>query len=246
MLFTTKNEHAEYFSKVARESWFKDHQIDVTELSADNGMGITVVDFYKPGTICYSVRYIYSGHFLYVTGDLGDAVFNCTWKTKPVDSVWKNLWYVFEKLSASENGRSRQCMDFDDGVCKETIRQTLLDTCEDGRTRMKPDHWSEYQSGVFTKLLNAADDCSSRDSWAAAIQEVDRDYDLGRLDADWWEWLYGAGDVMPARMVGIITGLQIVSERLCEIQKFKKGEYECLTGALLQSASRLMRETKKP
>ena len=206
--YKTKHEHADHFRHVARTEWFKDHKVIYTELAE----GMTVVDFCKPGTHVYALRYIYSGHYVYVSGELGCAVFDCTWQTKPVDKVWGSLWYVFEKLRASEYGRD--CMDFDSKVCMEKIHDMLLETDSDGVTRYEPGVWTQDERETYNELLHAAENWSSRDGWAMAIQEIEQNNSISDLDSDWWEWLYNAGDVMPASIVGIITGLQIVSEML--------------------------------
>ncbi len=210
----TPVEHAEYYQHVARTEWFKDHIVSVRTYNGGPDVSkIVVVDFRRPNTCTYAVRYVFDGNKVYVSGDLGDAVFNCTWRVSPVDKTWNSLWYIFEKLSASESGRE---MDFNSDVCVETVRQTLLESGENGDL-VYPEDWGNDEISAYTALISGAQEAAGADHWTQTIREVDDEYGLDRLDSDYWEWLYGAGNVMPPRIVGIITGLQIVSERLRKI-----------------------------
>lgn len=215
-MYSTMLEHAQYYGELARTQWFKDHVVSINTYQCGNISPVVVVDFRRPNTNMYAVRYVFDGFCVYVSGDLGDAVFHCTWKTKPVDKVWKSLWYVFEKLSASEDGRT---MDYDSSVCVTTIKRELemdTDGCEKEGETPYPEDWNEEQKETYLALINSALDCSTMDQWSHAIQELTTEHELYKISSDWWEWLYGAGKVMPPRIVGMITGLQIVSEKLGE------------------------------
>ena len=215
--FKTKEEHAQYYQKVAREEWFKNHKIHVEIFDSDTrANAVTVIDFGEPGTNVYAVRYIFAGHYVYVSGDLGCAVFNCTWKTSPSDRHWHSLWYIHEKLAASEG----EVWDFDSDVCRATMREQLLEQDKRGNHTVYPERWGTEEKAVFRALIQQAEEANSREGWATAIQEVDHlDGPVSSIDGDYWEWLYSAGNVLPARIVGIITGLQIIQEKITEEEK---------------------------
>ena len=215
MGFRTKVEHAKFFQDYARKNWFKSHQVIVhtcTDEETDS-FSVSVVDFKRPDTNKYAIRYIFAGHYVYVSGDLGCAVFDCTWKPTPTDLHWTDIWYVFKKLSASENGLE---MAFDEDVCRGTIDDCLLETNAKGEPKLVPKHWNAEQATTYLALCSAAHDCDSTDEWVRKVCELEDESHncLTSLDPDFWEWLPSAGNVMPLRIIGIITGLQIVSERL--------------------------------
>ena len=95
------------------------------------------------------------------------------------------------------------------------MREQLLEQDKRGDHTVIPEKWGAEEKAVYHALAQMADEANSREDWAAAIQEVDHlDGPISLIDGDYWEWLYGAGNVMPARIVGIITGLMIIQEKL--------------------------------
>ncbi len=65
----------EEIQKEIREEWFKDHKATL-ETHGD----ITVLDWKRPGSNFYYCRYVFDGHRVYISGDIGEAVFLLTWK----------------------------------------------------------------------------------------------------------------------------------------------------------------------
>ncbi|WP_410745825.1 hypothetical protein, partial [Clostridium neonatale] len=59
--------------KYIRENWFKDHKAVLTKHG-----DLEVLDWRRPGTCCYAVRYVFDGCHMYITGDIGEALFNLT------------------------------------------------------------------------------------------------------------------------------------------------------------------------
>lgn len=215
MKYSTKEEHLQYFRHIARTSWFKNHEVVLSEYVGDKDT-IRVVRFRQPGTNCYAVRYVFDGNHIYVSGDLGCAVFECTWTPLPTDKM-PSFWYLFEKCSAYGDGK----WDYSDAVCKATLRDVLLEEDDNGNHTVYPDTWNSKTKHVFHVLLNRAENAQTPEQWSHIMQEIDaEDGPLTDIDSDYWEWMCGAGNVMPARMVGIMVGLQMVSEKLNE----RKGE----------------------
>ena len=54
---------------------FRDHIATLTEHG-----DLKILEWEKPGTSFYYVRYVFDGNRIYITGDLGEAVFCLTWK----------------------------------------------------------------------------------------------------------------------------------------------------------------------
>ena len=202
----TKYDHARKFAEIARKEWFKDHVVDVRE---DTGL-VTVVDFHRPGTNIYAVRYIFAGHYVYVSGDLGSAVFNCTWPVTPTGKHWNDRWYIFGKLEAARKG---DFDEFDSEVCVTEIRNTLLEKDKKGNHTRYPENWDESQKKTYRELIKRARECNSQLSWSTALADLNASSGLYELDECWWEWLDGAGTVMAPNIVGIIEGLTLIAEK---------------------------------
>ena len=82
-----------------KDKWFNNHEAKITEYD-----GITILDWREPGTSIYSVRYIFCGSRLYVSGDIGDAIFNLTWIATPqsfnnIDQT-RGFCFVYSKFRA--------------------------------------------------------------------------------------------------------------------------------------------------
>ncbi len=208
-MFKTKEEHLEHFRQVARTEWFKNHQVETQDFTNGDKV-IRAVRFRRPGTIIYSVKYVFDGCRIYVSGDLGCAVFECTWTPKPDDKT-PSFWYFFEKCRAYEGDR----WDFNTEVCKATLRNTLLMPDKNGNHTVYPETWDNEAKRVFRALLRGSEETSTPAQWSHVMQEVSAEEgSLSSVDNDYWEWMYGAGNVMPTRMIGMLTGLRMVSEHL--------------------------------
>lgn len=94
--------------------WFKNHEAKLTELD-----GITILDWREPGTGMYSVRYIFAGSRLYISGDIGEAIFNLTWNVTPESFDDVELGYFLGKLSC----HSRERWHFDEKKALNDLRE---------------------------------------------------------------------------------------------------------------------------
>lgn len=56
-----------------RDGWFKNHKAYLSEFG-----DIKVLEWREPDTIMMYVRYVFDGSCMYVSGDLGEAVFRFT------------------------------------------------------------------------------------------------------------------------------------------------------------------------
>ena len=83
--------------KELKEYWFKDHKATLTKHG-----DLEVLDWRKPGTSNYAVRYIFDGYRMYVSGDIGEAVFNLTWKADINSFNGLHIGYFVEKMAAGE------------------------------------------------------------------------------------------------------------------------------------------------
>jgi hypothetical protein len=97
-----------------KQNWFLKHKAKLTEFD-----GISILDWKQEGTAMYSVRYIFAGSRLYVSGDIGEAIFNLTWKATPESFDDVDLSYLLGKLSC----HSRDRWHFDEKKALNDVRE---------------------------------------------------------------------------------------------------------------------------
>lgn len=181
--------------KEIREYWFKDHIADFQKINDR----ISILDWNRPDTICYSCRYVFDGSRVYVSGDIGEAVFCLTWKADIHSFNDIHIGYFEEKLSAYSGERR----DFDSDKAVRRLREWVKGLKEEG---------IKYDHDEMKELFERARSCSSSDEWRYAFQEQS-DF-ISDLDQDYWEWMYSIGDEIPRRIYGYLIGLQMASEQL--------------------------------
>lgn len=82
---------------IIRNEWFKDHKAYITKLSDR----VTVVDWKREDSGFYSVRYVFDGDKLYISGDIGTAVYWLTWFGTPESFKNVHFSYFNEKCQCS-------------------------------------------------------------------------------------------------------------------------------------------------
>lgn len=180
--------------KEIREQWFDRHIATLTKHG-----DLEVLQWKRPGTINYSCRYVFDGNMMYVSGDLGEAVFWLTWRASIHSFNDIHIDYFDEKISAYSGDRR----GFDDVKATKRLREWLKEIKEDGKT---------YDHDDMRELFSDTRGCSSHSEWVEIIHRHD---DLiSELDQDYWEWLYDCGDEIPRRIHCYLIGLKMASEQL--------------------------------
>jgi len=180
--------------KSIREHWFKDHQAQLTKHG-----DLQVLNWREPGTFMYAVRYVFDGSRIYISGDLGEAVFCLTWVAHIHSFDDIHIGYFAEKLEAYAEER----WDFSNENAVKRLREWLNDLKEYGR---------EYDHDDMKELFEAARNSSSESEWAYHINNLSGF--VSELDCDYWEWMYKAGREYPGRLRSYLIGLQMASEQL--------------------------------
>jgi len=183
--------------KEIRENWFKNHIAKYEELNDQT----KILTWHEPGTIFYYVRYIFDGNKLYVSGDLGEAVFCLTWKADIHSFNNLNLHYFESELSAYSGDRR----DFNEDKATKALKEWQNELDEDE---------IEYDREEMNELIECVKSCSRKDEWA--YEYVNGRYNdfIGEIDTDYWEWMYDIGDEIPTRIKSYLIGLQMASEQL--------------------------------
>lgn len=98
ILFKKKGE--KFIENTIKEKWFKDHIATITKCG-----DITILDWKNSGTIVNDIRYIFDGYNIYISGDLGSAVFRLTWKADLHSFNNIDIHYFIEKLETFSNDK---------------------------------------------------------------------------------------------------------------------------------------------
>ena len=179
---------------VIRECWFKNHKATLTTYG-----DIQVLEWQEIGTNVYSCRYVFDGNKMYISGDIGSAVFELTWKADVHSFNKVGIHYFDEKLRAY----SAERRDFNADKAVKRIREWLKNIKNDG---IKYDH--DEMRGLFEKARGS----SEHWEWVETIHWHERF--LSELDDDYVEWIYTCGDEIPARVYAYLIGLKMASEQL--------------------------------
>ena len=173
---------------------FKDHIATLTEHG-----DLMVLDWKRPNSIFYYVRYVFDGNKVYITGDLGEAVFCLTWKADKHSFNCMGLGYFHEKLKAYHEDK----YDFDSEKATKRLREWL--------NELKGDD-IEYDHYEMQELFEGARGCGEEREWVEVIRKHE-DF-ISDLETYYWEWFYDIGRTYTTRFQSYLIGLQMASEQL--------------------------------
>lgn len=176
-------------------SVFKDHVATLTQ-----GPFSSVLEWKRPNTTTYAVYITFHMQNVYVTGDLRDAIYRCTWQTNLQSCANTDIYYFTGKLSCTTHGET----EWDENKCEEDIdswAQMQLDENDADPERL----------AVFVEDLK---------SYAHENKER---FLVHLFDCDYSEYgevyeseLTEAGDYMNADLVYYHTALKMAYEQLKE------------------------------
>lgn len=181
--------------KEIRENWFSEH---IAEYKTYDD--IKVLRWAKPNSWMYGCNYVFQGCNLYISGDIGEAVFCFTEKADVKRIAQYSLSYFKSKLRAFCEPEE----DFNSDKAIKRLREWLKELKEYDKTY---DH--DQMKDFFAEIR---EECISKSGFISILHKYD---DLiGDLDVDYWEWMPNCGDETPIRLEGYLIGLQMASEQL--------------------------------
>ncbi len=186
-------------AKIIREEWFEKHIAALTQHG-----DLQVLDWRKPGTNCYYCRYVFDGYRMYISGDIGEAVFGLTWKADVHSFDNVHLGYFHRKIAALRDEK----YDFDEVIAVKRLREWVKSLKEDG---------VKYDHDEMRELFEEARNCTTTDNWAFVVNSK-HDF-ISDLDPDYWEWIYSCGNKIPIEVHAYLIGLQMASEQLKQTQQ---------------------------
>jgi hypothetical protein len=203
----------ESIEKELREDWFKDHVAEFEKLNDR----VATLDWYKPNTCCYYTRYVFDGCKLYVSGDIGEAVFCLTEKADIKSIINYDVHYFHGKLSAFDDDK----YSFDSATAIARINEQI-EYCKENKDyndegeELGTDHNNEINDYIETleELIDVSTNCCNRNNWKYEVEQV---YDrLTDYDSDVYEWIFDAGNVIPRSIQAYLIGLKMAYEQLKE------------------------------
>lgn len=196
-----------------RNDWFKDHIAEFEKLNDR----VAVLDWYKPNTCCYYTRYVFDGSKLYVSGDIGEAVF-CLTEKASIESIKDyDLHYFHGKLAAIRDDE----YDFDSDKAIERLKEEIeevkenMDIDDEGKQEntLRNENTNTYISAL-NRLIIESKSCTSKDGWKYEVNQVYDD--LTDYDCDIYEWIFEAGDIIPSEVQAYLIGIKMAYEQLKE------------------------------
>lgn len=187
--------------EIIRTEWFKDHKATVTKLSDQ----VTAVDFKKEGTNMYAVRYVFDGYQLYISGDIGSAVYWLTWKGTPESFKDVHFSYFNEKRQCS----SKSCFIYDNQVFDKDVKEYLDDISDEVEKakfevyfddiKSVMNDYSEPEAQSYFMYFEASEN--------VLVEELS-------IDAEDMYWFSKFGRKVAMSHVAFLEGLKMIAEQL--------------------------------
>jgi hypothetical protein len=183
-----------------KSDWFSKHKATYQKLSDET----SVLTWKEDGTSMYHVRYVFDRNRLFITGDIGDAVFVLTEKAnfKTIASEY-SMHYLFGKLRADN-----EAYDFDSEKAIETLKDHFKDYEFDNDEDKK--EFNEMAEEIYSCIR---EECNTENQWATALN-CDYYDKLTEYDVDCWEWIYAIGKELSWQALGWVVGLQMAYKQL--------------------------------
>lgn len=209
-----KRDRSESIMEEMRNYWFKDHKAKVTK----NG-DITILDWKNPNNCNYYVRYVLDGYRMYISGDIGEAVFDLTWKAT-IDSFSDiNLDYFLSKMSTSSNGK----YIYDGKQAKRALLEWKHDIMND--YEFGNDHEKEEFVETMENLMDAAVNCDTSEEWLWKYANGEYYDFITDYEEDCLEWIGTIGDVIQYHNHAFLVGLKMAAEQLKQIEQNHRKDF---------------------
>ena len=208
-----------------KERMKKDYEYHVathTVFKSEDGQ-IEYLLWKKPGTSNYMVTYIIAGGYLYVSGDLGEAIYQ--WSDR-ISFEWLaklDLYYFSSKCQASEYGRGYK--EWCSTEAEEDVKIMLEEASENGDCVCTEEDeeckcFEKHKKELWDKFKETRGDWNlrSKEEWHMWCQESAEEV----LGPDWWESVGQIGEIISPRCELHLLGLKMADAKL----KVNKEELE--------------------
>lgn len=201
----TQNKRKERYNRIHKkfEENFKNHELKTILVQPDAHLAVFEWRN-KNGSNVYAVKYIFYKNQLFISGDIGEAVFNLTWDASlknilSAEFNGKNFDYLVEKLTAFSGKK----YDFDSEIAKADLIYYA---------------GADISINKIKKYLNIANDMCNYSSWESVFYE--NEYEIEEIfGTDAYDWFFECGKVIHSRIIGMLTGLEIIYKKTKEESK---------------------------
>lgn len=189
---------------------FKNHVVVLKEFD-----GVSVLKWKEPGTNRCAIKYILSGSFIYISGDLGEAIFHLNWDTTDL-KVCKDISanYFNSKLVAFCGNK----YDFDEEKAIKELDEEIEEVKEILEEYKNDEEFEECivfknQIELLEKMKTIIKkEVSNRDVWEYISHEFCDKY--SKYDPDCCEWLPNIGRTVSSKVKLYLLGLQMAYDQL--------------------------------
>lgn len=214
----------EDLEKKLREEWFKDHKAKLEKLSED----VSILTWRAPGTSSYYVRYVFDCNKIYITGDLGDAIFKIYDKVDLEKAANVDIYYFHKKLTA----RDEEKWAFNGEKAIQRLKEEIEQIAERKLEYLGLDDISELEKELtdeeekkvalldehiemFKSMFESVEECSYRSKWVQCVYSEYLDA-IDDYDSDFYEWIFDIGNEYPRSVQAFLIGLKMAWEQLKE------------------------------
>ena len=206
--------------KIIEECGLEGHEGQLRNFSnhgiIENELGnMKVFNFKKPDSRNYSIRYMFDGSRLIVTGDLGTAIYEWSGEVSLENLAGMNIGYFNGKCEASSEGKKEWKQEDAIIDLDEHFKDNYLESYKEFEEN--DDITEEYQekfdrvSEIIEELKSNAEDEISYIAYA-------RESDIHEIEQDAWEWIYNVGNTIPYRHKLHLLGIKLINRRLNEVK----------------------------
>lgn len=183
---------------------------------------VTIIDWRKAnGERVYSANIIYKDNNVFISGDIGNAVFDLTWNAEIGTFKNKNLQYLTEKLKAincSDDFYIFDCEQAKEYLVKEYIQDNGLEdnlpvsemSLSDAANYIEEYRYDnsemDDETELFYELWDMTEFCSSCNVWRNQLESLSQKYDTDLYSLD------DIGDTYLFRIILYIVALQMIDE----------------------------------
>lgn len=178
-----------------KNKWFKNHKATVFESDK-----VTILDWREPGTNMYSVRYIFAGSNLYISGDIGDAIFDLTWEATIESFEDVGLGYLLGKLSC----HSRDRWNYNEYKAVNELNEWYEDAAEDA----EDDYLRELEE-LKTNLSEIIESVDSSKELELRLFDYYMENSFSHIDSEDFSMFADYGKELPHVFVAYLLGIQL-------------------------------------
>lgn len=195
-------DHIEEAKKKIRERWFENHKIK----SITGEDGFQRIIWGEEGTSMYQINYVLAGRNVFVSGDLGDAVYSLTCAATLENIKDFNLSYFTKKLTASEHPK----YDFDSKLAQSEIKEYFIDMFDVDAIK----DLEEEDGELLAELLSETEEWGSCDHFSAGIYSIYSNTNVDWFDSESASYVADCGKKLSYSLISYWVGLQMIAEQI--------------------------------